>query len=278
MTEIALDPPSLADYQPPLVALLSIGEPDAIEPKDWADYAEDHGLHPGHAAELIRMACDMALHERQADDPAVWAPVHAWRALAQMRRVEALPHLTRLLRDHSDLVATDDLMWVFAAFGPPAIPILSQVATDRWAADTVTGIATNALEQIARSDPDSREACVTAIAAVLRPEAAMDPTAVGLAIGSLIEMRAAEVITAIRDAFARDAVDLSITGDLEDVEIDLGLRLQRSTPRPRYQPFGHDWRFREEPANTPAVSHKIGRNAPCPCGSGKKYKKCCIAA
>jgi len=21
---------------------------------------------------------------------------------------------------------------------------------------------------------------------------------------------------------------------------------------------------------------KIGRNKPCPCGSGKKYKKCCI--
>jgi len=23
-------------------------------------------------------------------------------------------------------------------------------------------------------------------------------------------------------------------------------------------------------------SHKIGRNNPCPCGSGKKYKKCCL--
>ena len=22
---------------------------------------------------------------------------------------------------------------------------------------------------------------------------------------------------------------------------------------------------------------KIGRNEPCPCGSGKKYKKCCIS-
>jgi len=22
---------------------------------------------------------------------------------------------------------------------------------------------------------------------------------------------------------------------------------------------------------------KIGRNDPCPCGSGKKYKKCCLA-
>jgi yecA family protein len=28
---------------------------------------------------------------------------------------------------------------------------------------------------------------------------------------------------------------------------------------------------------TPARSEKIGRNAPCPCGSGKKYKKCCGA-
>lgn len=23
---------------------------------------------------------------------------------------------------------------------------------------------------------------------------------------------------------------------------------------------------------------KVGRNDPCPCGSGKKYKKCCLAA
>ena len=26
-----------------------------------------------------------------------------------------------------------------------------------------------------------------------------------------------------------------------------------------------------------AVSQKIGRNEPCPCGSGKKYKNCCGA-
>ncbi|NMA66424.1 MAG: SEC-C domain-containing protein [Clostridiaceae bacterium] len=27
-----------------------------------------------------------------------------------------------------------------------------------------------------------------------------------------------------------------------------------------------------------AVSNKVGRNNPCPCGSGKKYKKCCGAS
>lgn len=26
----------------------------------------------------------------------------------------------------------------------------------------------------------------------------------------------------------------------------------------------------------PVFSQKINRNDPCPCGSGKKYKKCCI--
>ena len=29
------------------------------------------------------------------------------------------------------------------------------------------------------------------------------------------------------------------------------------------------------PTKTVVVEKKIGRNEPCPCGSGKKYKKCC---
>lgn len=29
------------------------------------------------------------------------------------------------------------------------------------------------------------------------------------------------------------------------------------------------------PQKTKLVEKKVGRNEPCPCGSGKKYKKCC---
>lgn len=32
-----------------------------------------------------------------------------------------------------------------------------------------------------------------------------------------------------------------------------------------------------EPGVTRIVTVKIGRNDVCPCGSGKKYKKCCLA-
>jgi len=36
-------------------------------------------------------------------------------------------------------------------------------------------------------------------------------------------------------------------------------------------------RLQSELTNLPsAVSHKIGRNDPCPCGSGRKYKHCCL--
>jgi len=31
----------------------------------------------------------------------------------------------------------------------------------------------------------------------------------------------------------------------------------------------------EEKKNQPIKTEKVGRNDPCPCGSGKKYKKCC---
>ncbi len=42
---------------------------------------------------------------------------------------------------------------------------------------------------------------------------------------------------------------------------------QRQTTENRYQEEG--------PARPVRREKKIGRNAPCPCGSGKKYKKCC---
>lgn len=35
------------------------------------------------------------------------------------------------------------------------------------------------------------------------------------------------------------------------------------------------WLKRRERSTPPVQSKKFGRNEPCPCGSGKKYKKCC---
>src|SRR5437867_702053 len=41
----------------------------------------------------------------------------------------------------------------------------------------------------------------------------------------------------------------------------------------------HLWHGRSDPFPPPPLTHyegrKIGRNEPCPCGSGKKFKRCC---
>ncbi len=45
--------------------------------------------------------------------------------------------------------------------------------------------------------------------------------------------------------------------------------------------IGGKWLFartlRNGPAPTKSTEPKVGRNDPCPCGSGKKYKQCCLA-
>ncbi len=63
----------------------------------------------------------------------------------------------------------------------------------------------------------------------------------------------------------------------EEVAHALDMRLAREGYRPMF--FPEEDEFEEEdleaPGAGPAKSEKVGRNDPCPCGSGKKYKKCC---
>jgi len=106
-----------------------------------------------------------------------------------------------------------------------------------------------------------------------------DPELNGFLVSYLVDLGAVESISCIQAAFEKECVDFSIIGDLEDVEIHLGLREERSTPAdyptifdefrapPPFWGAGSTY-VREEP--------KVGRNDPCPCGSGKKYKKCCL--
>ena len=43
-----------------------------------------------------------------------------------------------------------------------------------------------------------------------------------------------------------------------------------------------EWRYtrplREGPAPVKSTAPRVGRNDPCPCGSGKKYKHCCLVS
>jgi len=82
--------------------------------------------------------------------------------------------------------------------------------------------------------PGERDACVGIPVRQLEKFETDGPLLNAFLISGLIDIDATEAIGLIRHAFSRDRVDLSIVGDIEEVEIEMGLRTRRSTPRPRF--------------------------------------------
>ncbi len=275
-----------ANYADPVRQLLAIDEPDGIGEETWPDYVAEYGLTEAHGPELLRILLDQALAGADIDGPLVWARVHAWRALGQLRMVAAIGPLLDFLNleDFSDEDgASSELPVVFGLIGPAAIPLIANFLTDPAIHTTPATVAMEGLKEIASRHPEQRATCIDILIHPLQNRADEDESVLGFAVNTLVHMKAVEAIDPIRDAFRRDAVDISIVGDVEDVEMLLGLRQRRATPKPLYHarygtPFAKpEGMFQTEIDEEPVKSVKVGRNDPCPCGSGKKYKKCCLA-
>jgi hypothetical protein len=275
------------DYTDPVRPLLTLGKDSAFRPDKWPDYPKRFGLEEEHIGALLRMASDPALLDGDADPVEAWAPVHAWRALGQLRAEAAVAPLLDLLKMalEDDDAAASDLPVVFGMIGAPALPLLGGFLADRTNSEYPVATVISGVSAIGQRCPECRDECVGILVRMLDPAVPIDPSTGGFVVCALLDLAAVEAIDAIRDAFARGAIESSIPGDLEDVEIALGLRTKRATPRPHYglqaaglgalaslpedDRFGHDVLPRRQ---------AVGRNDPCPCGSGKKYKKCCLAA
>jgi uncharacterized protein len=76
-----------------------------------------------------------------------------------------------------------------------------------------------------------------------------------------------------------------VRGELDAIPAEHVDRLREAAPDliPGWVVALHEWRLAhtrtpsvvERAANAPETRGKVGRNEPCPCGSGKKYKRCC---
>jgi hypothetical protein len=222
------------EYAPPVDRLLSYPDPDAPG-QEWADYVGELGLGAEHVPELIRMATDPNLHSRPGADDYSEAPVHAWRALGQLRAAEAVEPLLTLFDELTDAeVLHEELPFVFARIGTAAVPPLERFLAERehdyWPRATIA----EGLKQIAQAEPAAREEIVATLTKVLEGYAAEEPEFNALIIDDLLELRATEAAPVIERAFEADAVVVSMFGDWEDAQVELGLLEERLTPRPSY--------------------------------------------
>jgi len=227
------------------------------------------------AAELIHMATDYALLNEEAESPNVWASVHAWYALGQLQVLDAIePLLDQIDKYPYDLLFDKDYPKVFKLMGKGCIPILGAYLNDSKRPEQARELCCHYLSEMGQ---EYRTECVEVLTDFLHRAENHDVNLNAFVVSSLMDLSAVESIDIIRQTFQKNLVNINIPGDLEDVEIDLGLRMHRETPRPNYGMGFGDFDYDEEYEPTMVRQQpKIGRNDPCPCGSGKKYKKCCL--
>ena len=136
---------------------------------------------------------------------------------------------------------------------------------------------------------------------------ALEPDVICSMIVSLISMQADEFLPKIQTLYDRGLIYSGYVGNMESIKADITNPKYRDRKRDlkqsiydRYEDamrwHGYQMKYNEsyrkqntpKPRSSPSTSistpistpiqksEKIGRNAPCPCGSGKKYKKCCL--
>jgi Protein of unknown function (DUF1186)/SEC-C motif len=240
---------------------------------------------------------------RKLDDDKTCAPLHAVYFLTEIAGVEALEVLLRFLSQHPDALR----FWLGEMDCSPQIARIIDGGLPRvssWLKSP--GISTrgksciaNGMVHLVRSQPDRRDEVVSCFGEILtflisspREDMVLDTRLVSFLVCNAIDLRATELLPCIRKAWENRLIEEGITGGLDSIITDLSappdsalktlsfIEQYHAYYRPAARalssdPFGGDGEDTGEPDHE-NISSTVGRNDLCPCGSGKKFKKCCI--
>lgn len=221
-----------APYLPPVDRLLKLGAEPARR-RTWPDYRH-LGLEPRHAPVLIRMAADPALYAAEERDPAGWAPVHAWRALAQLGADEAAePLLALLVREIEHPWVVEEVPAVLGLIGKAALHGATLLLFDEERDDEVRLAAAAVIANVAHEWPDRRDEAAAILVKQLEDWPHQSRLLNAYLVADLVGLREMSATGVMEAAFAAHAVDLTVGGDWEDMQIELGLLSERTTPPPR---------------------------------------------
>ncbi|MDZ7717941.1 MAG: DUF1186 domain-containing protein [Balneolaceae bacterium] len=193
------------------------------------------------------------------------------------------------------------------------LSLLDEFLKEPYNSSYARNIAVSATENIARQTPEKRDSIVTMyedwINFLLKNEkddSLFDTELLGFIVWSCLNLNADSLLPLIKQLYQNNLVPINMLGTYEEVERDM---LQTSL-LPTVDPFDiytHYKKIHTNPlydkpdsesdhqplpatppplpsfdqpgtGSQPAVNpwKDVGRNDPCPCGSGRKYKRCCL--
>jgi hypothetical protein len=250
------------------------------------------------------------------DEDLMSFPIHAVMLLAELRAEESLPKLLEVLRQDEDFLGfwfddhlTETIWEAIYHIGNNQLDVLKQFVQEPGLYTYVKTAVSRAVGQINYHQPERKEEVVQWYSDVLDffnssifDDNVIDTEVIGLIIWEVIDLRYDKLLPVIKDLYSKQYVPEGMTGDYRSVERDIKKaqryphkedllnmadRYKRITTtwagyREENEPFlgkdvDDDFNFKNFPISEPVqTAPKIGRNEPCPCGSGKKYKKCCM--
>ena len=260
-----------------------------------AAVAQREAITPHLLQSLERMATDPEWVLFEQED---LLPIFAIHLLAQFRETAACPPLLRVLSLPGELpqqllgdILTETIPGVLASVWDGDMAPIQTLIENRQANEYARAAGLSALQLLVTVGRLPRETVIAYLTHLFEGGLERTPNYVWDCLVQRAQMlHAVELLPAIRRAFAEE-LTIPFFNCLEDVERTFA-RDRKAVLAELVQDHDHliddtaaelkKWAvFQPEalsggPAEPAVKPAKIGRNDPCPCGSGKKYKKCCL--
>jgi hypothetical protein len=234
--------------------------------------------------------------QKLVDQESYMAHLYAMYLLAQFRERRAYPLIVRFFSipgevtlDLTGDVVTEDLGRILASVSDGEIDLMASLVENEQANEYVRDASLDGLVTLVARGVRSRDEIIAYFQSLYQGKLAREYSFIwdGLVHAST-ELYPGEVLEDIKRAFQDDLVNEAFIG-FDSVESALALGKEKVLEHLREDKrhtFIDDTISEMEwwasfdpppPREVARKSMKVGRNEPCPCGSGKKYKRCCGA-
>lgn len=242
-----------------------------------------------------------------AGDGNYMAHMYAMFLLSQFREPQAYPHLLRLCSLPGDLLDSLCGDFITGTLGRALASVcarntkgIQSVIENEDADESVRGAALDGLVTLVAEGVVDRDATVQYFGQLFRTLPREPSELWNSLVAATCDLYPAELIEEIKQAYRDNLID-PFNISMSDVMDDLGRGKERVLARlardrhhrfitDTVREFGSWYCFhRNESFVEPSIAReatsvsspsrpasKIGRNDPCPCGSGRKFKKCCL--
>jgi tetratricopeptide (TPR) repeat protein len=235
-------------------------------------------------------------------------PLHAICFLGELKAEKSLPAVLNFLSQHPDLLDfwfgdhLNETIWqpVYRlSVNQPEL--LKEFCLKPGVDPFAKTVASETLAQIAFHNPARSSEIALIFKDILQvfvkvtvKDNIIDSEFLGLCIADILDCGFKELLPEIKTLYAKGYFNDEVNGPIEEI-VDIFDEPGDPTYRRNlediyglYDNINQNWvEYAEDPdedwddalwgvKNSPVTVVKIGRNDPCPCGSGKKYKKCCI--